>query len=311
MRVAIIGYGAVGRETAKLLLARGDEVRIAQRKRPAALPEAAEFVATDVLNADSVRRACAGCGAVICCIGFPYDSRVWAKAWPAAMDNMLAACAGERARFIFADNLYMYGPQDRPLTEDMPLTDHGRKPKVRASITQAWQRAHAEGRVEAVAVRASDFYGPDVETSVLSSFGVKRLMQGKAALIPYSPDHPHDYAYVPDVARALVTLLDAPADTYGQAWHVPNAPTGTLRSHIVKAAKMIGVAPRLTVLPRAMLHVIGLFDRQVYELIEMSFQTDRPYIVDASKFARRFSGDATNFDAGLQATIASYAPQSR
>jgi nucleoside-diphosphate-sugar epimerase len=307
MRVTIIGYGAVGRETANLLLARGDEVRIAQRRRPAVLPGAAEFAATDVLDANSVRQACAGGDAVICCLGFPYDSRLWKKAWPVAMENMLAACATEQARFIFADNLYMYGPQDRPLTEDMPLTDYGRKPKVRASITRTWQEAHAEGRVEAVAVRASDFYGPNVETSVLSSFGVKRLIQGKAALIPYSPNHPHDYTYVPDFARALVTLLDAPADAYGQAWHVPNAPTQTLRSLIVKAAETIGVAPRLTILPRAMLHVVGLFDRQVYELIEMGFQTDNPYIVDASKFGRRFWADATSFENGLKATIEFYA----
>jgi hypothetical protein len=77
----------------------------------------------------------------------------------------------------------------------------------------------------------------------------------------------------------------------------------------VKAAEMIGVAPRVTVMPRAMLHVVGLFDRQVYELIEMGFQTDRPYLVDASKFAGRFWADATSFEAGLAATIASYAPQ--
>ena len=145
---------------------------------------------------------------------------------------------------------------------------------------------------------------------MLSNYGVKRLLQGKLALIPYSPDHPHDFTYVPDFARALVTLLDAPADAYGQAWHVPNAPTQTLRSLIVKAAEMAGVAPRLTVMPRAMLHLAGLFDRQVYELIEMGFQTDRPYLVDASKFASRFWANATSFEAGLEATIASYAPQS-
>lgn len=310
MQVTIIGYGAVGRETARLLLERGETVRIAQRTRAAQLPEAVEFVATDVLDASSVRRACAGSEAVICCIGFPYNSRIWEKAWPVAMENMLAACAKAQARFIFTDNLYMYGPQDRPLTEDMPLTGVGRKPKVRAGITRAWQQAHAGGRVQAVAVRGSDFYGPDVETSVLSNYGVKRLLQGKPALIPYSPDHPHDFAYVPDFARALVTMLDAPADAYGQAWHVPNAPTQTLRSLIVKAAEMAGVAPRLTVMPRAMLHLAGLFDRQVYELIEMGFQTDRPYIVDASKFASRFWANATSFEAGLEATIASYAPQS-
>jgi nucleoside-diphosphate-sugar epimerase len=309
MQVTIVGYGAVGRETAKMLLERGVTVRVAQRKRPGTLPEAAEFIATDVLDRDRVQRACAGSDAVICCIGFPYDSRVWEKAWPKAMDNMLAACAKAQARFVFADNLYMYGPQDRPLTEDMPLTAYGRKPKVRAGITRDWQRAHRDGLVQAVAVRGSDFYGPDVEKSVLSNYGVKRLLQGKPALIPYSPDPPHDFTYVPDFARALVTLLDAPADAYGQAWHVPNAPTQTLRSLIVKAAGMAGVAPRLTVMPWAMLHLVGLFDRQVYELIEMGFQTDRPYLVDASKFASRFWANATSFEAGLEATIAFYAAQ--
>ncbi len=306
MHVVIIGYGATGRETANLLLARGDTVRVAQRKRPAGLPAAAEFAATDVLDAESVRRTCAGCDAVICCIGFYHDSRLWERAWPAAMENMLQACAAGRARFIFADNLYMYGPQDRPLTEDMPLTDYGRKPKVRAAITRAWQRAHADGLVQAVAVRASDFYGPEVENSMLSNYGVKRFVEGKAALIPVSPDHPHDITYVPDFARAVVTLLDAPADAYGQAWHVPNAPTRTLRSLTAQAAEMIGVAPRITVLPRAMLYFGGLFDRRVYELIEMGFQTGRPYLVDASKFASRFWADATSFEAGLAATIASY-----
>jgi nucleoside-diphosphate-sugar epimerase len=307
MDIAVIGYGAVGRETARLLAERGEAVRIAQRGEPANLPEGAEFIATDVLDAASVRRACAGARAVMCCIGFPYDSRIWEKAWPKAMENLLAACGEAQARFIFADNLYMYGPQDRPLSEDMPLTAYGRKPRVRAEITRLWQKAHAEGRIEAVAVRASDFYGPDVETSVLSVYGVKRLLQGKAAFIPYSPDHPHDFAYVPDFARALITLRDAPSDAYGQAWHVPNAPTQTLRALIGKAAGIIGVKPRVKVLPRPLLHLAGLFERQVYELIEMRFQTDRPYYADASKFAQRFWGDATSFDAGLQETITFYA----
>ncbi len=273
-------------------------------QRSGNLAEAAEFIATDVLDAESVRRACAGSDAVICCIGFPYDSRVWEKAWPRAMENLLAACAEARARFLFADNLYMYGPQDRPPTEDTPLTGFGRKPKVRAEITRLWQQAHRAGQVRAVAVRASDFYGADVENSVLSVYCVKRLLQGKPALIPYSPGHPHDFTYVPGFARALVTLLDAPADAYGRAWHVPNAPAQTLRSLIVKAAAMIGVASRISVMPRAMLHLAGLFNREVYELIEMGFQTDRPCLVDASKFAARFWADATSFEAGLEATIA-------
>jgi nucleoside-diphosphate-sugar epimerase len=306
MQVAIVGYGAVGREAARILGERGDRILVAQRKPPKSLPNGAQFVATDVLDLDSLRRACAGCGAVICCLGFPYDSRIWEKAWPRAIENFLIVCGETGARFVFADNLYLYGPQDRPLTEDMPLTDFGRKPKLRARITRTWMTAHQAGRVEAVAVRASDFYGPDVETSVLSNYAVKPLARGKSAFIPYSPDHPHDFTYVPDFARALVTLLDAPSDACGQAWHTPNAPTKTLRELAARAAEKMGVEPRMNVLPHPLLHLLGLFDRQIYELIEMSFQTAKPYFVDSSKFARRFGWDATPFDDGLDATIRFY-----
>ncbi len=304
--VTVVGYGVVGRETVKLLTDRGDKVRVAQRSHPRALPLAAEFVETDVLNADSVAAACAGSEAVISSIGFPYNSRIWRKSWPNAMENLLAACEKAKARFIFADNLYMYGPQTGTLKEDMPLTDFGRKPKLRAEITRLWQDAHAQGRVRAVAVRASDFYGPDAPTSLISVYGVKNLLAGKAAIAPYPVIFPHDVTYVPDFARALVTLLDAPAGDYGQAWHVPNAPTKTHRELLEKAARLIGIEPQIRVIPEILLQLAGLFTRQTYELIEMRFQVDRPYLVNTQKFSKRFWSDATSFEDGLRATIASY-----
>ena len=261
---------------------------------------------TDVLNAESVVNACAGSGAVICCLGFPYDLRIWQKTWPKAMANLLEACEKAKARLIFADNLYMYGPQTAPLTEDMPLTEFGRKPRVRADITRLWQEAHAQGRVQAVAVRASDFYGPDVPTSALSAYGVKNLLAGKSAVMPYPVIFPHDLTYVPDFARALVTLLDAPDEDYGQAWHVPNAPAQTYRVLIEEAAALIGVEPMMRVIPLIFLELAGLFSRQTYELIEMRFRSDRPYLVNTQKFSNRFWGDATSFEEGLSATIASY-----
>jgi nucleoside-diphosphate-sugar epimerase len=306
MTLAVVGCGAVGRETVKLLAERGDRICVAQRVHPRGLSIEAEFVETDVLDPASVERAVQGADAAICCLGFPYDARIWEKQWPIAMTNLLAACEKAKARFVFADNLYMYGPQTGPLVEDMPLTDYGRKPKVRAEITKLWQAAHAQGRVEAVAVRASDFYGPDVSTSVLSHHGVKNLLAGKPAVMPYPAVHPHDVTYVPDFARALVTLLDAPSEDYGQAWHVPNAPTQTYGALIEKAAALAGVAPQMRVIPEILLQIGGLFDRQAKELLEMRFQVNRPYIVNAEKFSKRFWADATSFEDGLKATIAFY-----
>jgi len=107
-------------------------------------------------------------------------------------------------------------------------------------------------------------------------------------------------------SRALVSLIDAPDDAYGQAWHVPNAPTRTLCDVLALAAARIGVKARVAVLPRGLGAIAGLFKKEIAEIAEMRFQWDRPYLVDSSKFAARFWSDATPFDEGLDATIANY-----
>ncbi|MCB1493274.1 MAG: NAD-dependent epimerase/dehydratase family protein [Rhodobiaceae bacterium] len=300
----IFGYGPVGRATAALLAGRGYRVRVVQRTTPARLPVGADFLKGDLLDRASVEAAAQGASHVVCAVGLPYRSAVWERDWPVVMANLIAACEATGARLVFADNLYMVGPQTAPLVETMPLTDYGLKPKVRAAITRQWQAAHEAGRIRAVAVRASDFYGPDVATSVITEFGVRRLLAGKAALVPYSPDHPHDFTYVPDFARAIASLIDAPDDAYGSAWHVPNAPTMTLRAVLSRAAELAGVPLKISVMPDWIKPLVGLFVPEVAEMREMRFQTDRPYHVDHSKFAARFWSDPTPFDTGLKATIA-------
>ncbi len=309
-RIVVFGYGAVGREVTALFAARGDDVLVAQRSAPKQLPAGATFISCDVTDANSVAAATAGREIAICTVGFRYIARIWQRAWPAAMNAMLSACEQAGARFVFADNLYMYGPVTASLTETMPLTSYGQKPRIRAEITRLWQDAHAAGRVKVAAVRASDFYGPDVPNSILS-MGISRLVAGKAALVPYSPDHPHDQTYVPDIARTVVTLCDAPDDAYGQAWHVPNAPTQTFRELLMLAARIAGVPLRMLMLPRWLQPILGIVVPELRELIEMRFQTDRPYYVDTGKFRARFGQEPTSFEDALAATVRFYRDAAR
>ena len=170
----MIGYGAVGRSAAAVLADRGDAVRIVQRHEPRELPNGCTFHAADWMDREATIGAAAGVDTVVCCLGFPYDSALWRRVWPTTMANLIDGCSASGARLVFADNLYMYGPQTSPLAEDMPLTNFGRKPAIRAEVTNLWKSAHDAGRLRAVAVRASDFYGPDAPTSVVSAFGVAR-----------------------------------------------------------------------------------------------------------------------------------------
>ena len=302
--ILMIGYGPVGRATVAALRAAGRTVRVAQRSRPADLPGDVPFVPCDVLDPASLNAAVAGARQVAVAIGFDYSGDVWERVWPVAMRNLLDACAAANARMVFLDNLYMYGPQRDPLVETMSLTDHGRKPAARARITRLWQD---DKRVKVAALRAPDFYGPGVLLSHIGETGLAAIARGKAAMFVFSPDQPHDYAYVPDIGRAMVTLLDADDDAFGQAWHMPCAPTRTTREILAIGAATVGGPLRLRTIPRPLLAMIVPFVSFLRELNEMRFQWDRPYRVDASKWRRRFWSDVTPYEAGVAATIASFA----
>ncbi len=304
--IVIFGYGPTGRATAERLLAQGREVVIAQRHAPASLPKGARFVSVDALDRDAVVRAAGEGDQFVVAIGFEYRGEVWRKSWPVAMGNFIAACETTGARAVFIDNLYMYGPQTAPLVETTPLTDFGVKPAVRAEATRMWMESSAAGRARIAALRGPDFYGPGVGLSYLGDLSIGAMAEGRAATVIGSPDMPHDYAYVPDIARAAVSLLEAPDSAFGQAWHVPCAPIRTMRQILQMAADTLGRPLRLRVVPEFLLGAMGLFAPIVRERKEMGFTFDRPYRVNADKFARAFWSDPTPFEEGVAKTAAAF-----
>jgi nucleoside-diphosphate-sugar epimerase len=249
-----------------------------------------------------VRAAVAGLSQVVLAIGFPYVGSLWREVWPRTMTNFVEASAAEGTRLVFFDNLYMYGPQTAPLSETTPLQLYGVKPAARVQATRIWMAASEAGRLRVAALRAPDFYGPGVLLSHLGDSAFGAIVRGGRASFIGSPDTPHDFAYVPDCARAVVSLLEAPDDAFGLAWHVPCAPTRSPREILALGAAAIGVAPKAIGLPPLLVAPLGLFVPSLRELAEMRFQWDRPYRVDSGRFASRFWGDATPFEIGAPAT---------
>lgn len=304
--VTIFGYGPTGEAVADRLRARGQAIRVVQRRRPANLPAGVEFMTCDALNTGQVLRAMTGAEQAVITIGFEYRGKVWKQAWPKAMANFIAAAEATRARIVHIDNMYMYGPQSAPLHEDMPLTAYGQKPAARSVATAMWLKAAREGRIRWTAIRAPDFYGAGVDRSHIGETGLNAIAQGKSAMLLMQPDQPHAFAYVPDIARAALSLLDAPDDAFNQAWHVPCAPTRTPRQLLQIGADALGQKLKLTAMPTIMLRAIGVFSPSLREYVEMRFTWNRPYHVDASKFSRRFWSDATPFEVGIPATVRAF-----
>jgi nucleoside-diphosphate-sugar epimerase len=310
-RIVILGYGPVGRATAERLVRQGRRVTVAQRSAPQDLIPGADFVRCDVLDAASVHAAAAGAAQVAAAFGFAYDGATWRQAWPRAMTNLIDACEAARARLVFFDNLYMYGPQSAPLTEDTPLSDYGTKPAVRSAVARLWMAARDAGRVKIATLRGPDFYGPGVGNSHLGDVGFGRLAKGKAATLIAPPDTPHDFAYAPDLGRMVATLLDAPDEDFGQVWHSPCAPTLTPREILALGAEAIGVKLRIAALPLGLLPILGRGSSVLREIAEMRFTFDRPYLVDAGKWKARFWSDVTPFEVGAPATARDFFERER
>lgn len=304
--VVVLGYGAVGQATVKRLLEKGLPVTVAQRNPPRDLPAGAQFKLCDVLDADSVQACLQGFSQLVIAIGFEYKSQVWQAQWPVAMRNMVEASLHHGLRVVFVDNLYMYGPQAEALHEGMKLTDHPGKPSVRAEITRIWQQAVDQKGLRFTALRAPDFFGPKVLLSQFGEVVFGNLAKGKTAQFLVPLDQPHDFAYVPDIARAVDQLLEAPDADFGQVWHMPSAPTCTVRQLLAIGAQSLGAQPKVFSFPPWMQRVLGLFIPFVKELSELGFQWDRPYLVNADKFKARFAFEATPFQESMSATAQSF-----
>ncbi len=304
--VPVIGYGPIGREVTGLLLAKGYRVRVIQRTAPNELPEGASFAKADAMNAAELADAIQGANTIVFALGLPYDGKVWATGWPKAMASALKACEKVGSRMVYADSLYLYGPQDQPLREMLPPIDYGLKPTARSNATRLWQAAFEAGRVKTAAVRAPDFFGAGVETSILGAPTLGRLAQGKPAQVLISADFPHDIVHITDFARAIVTLVEAPDDAFGQAWHVPTPPTKSLREAITIAANAMEVPARISVVPGWAAKILAFFVPQVREAMELHYLTDRPYHVDSSKFRDRFWADVDPLEKSIAETAQYY-----
>lgn len=285
----IFGAGQVGVPLARHLLDAGLRVRVVRRSRGALAPGAELFVG-DASDPAFCLAAARGASAVYHCMNAPYDASLWAEALPRYMENLIAAAGQSGARLVVLDNLYMLGRSGgRPMNEDTPMHPCSRKGEVRALVAEQLLDAHRRGDVQAVSGRASDFYGPGGGQTYFGDWFWRPALRGRTVWSPVDPGAIHTYHYIPDVAAALAALGCAEADVLGRAWMLPCRPAGTMRELVIRFGEALGRPVRLAALPRWASRAIGAFSPLVREMREMLYQWDEPFVVDDSRFRKRFA----------------------
>ena len=140
LHVVLGASGGTGSAIVRELADRGHRVRAVSRRGDADLPAGVEGVAADITNAEQIRRACGG-AAVVYHAAQPAYAR-WVQEFPAMTRAVMQGAAAAGAKLVFADNLYMYAPSSKPLTEDSPLAVTGKKGPLRARMAEELLTAH-------------------------------------------------------------------------------------------------------------------------------------------------------------------------
>jgi nucleoside-diphosphate-sugar epimerase len=169
---AVVGAGgATGRRLVAHLHAAGHRVRAVTRDGRDVGTPGVETAAADATDGAALAAACRDAAAVYHCV-MPVLTR-WTGEFPVVTDALVDAASRAGARLVYADDTWMYGRVDGPMTEDTPWRPVGAKGVLRAWIAERVLSAGAAGRLPVGVVRAGELYGPGVR-SVVGGPGLDR-----------------------------------------------------------------------------------------------------------------------------------------
>jgi len=304
LQVVIGASGGTGRALTSELASRGRRVRAVNRtgRVPATRPDI-EVMAGDATDPASMQEVCRGASVVYNAVNVPFSQ--WRPVFPAAVDGVLAGARAANARMVFVDDTWMYGHVTSPMTEDQPPRPVSNKGVLRAWLAERVLAAHDSGQVRTVIGRATELYGPSVE-SVLGRnlFGPA---VGKAPAIWVGEwDQPLGPTYVADFAHGLAELGQHDA-ALGRAWHLPTPLPTTARAFfelVFSHAERPMQAARLTATTS---RALGLAWPLMREGAEILYQFRQPHSVDATAYRTAFGpGQVTSYQQGVETTLAWY-----
>ncbi|MDY1548860.1 NAD-dependent epimerase/dehydratase family protein [Luteibacter sahnii] len=273
--------GGIGGEVARQLRDAGWTVR-ALRRGPAVSSgdEGIAWIAGDALHRDDVMAAAQGCAVIVHAVN-PPGYRRWADWVLPMLDNTLAAATAQRATVVLPGTVYNFGPDAFPvLTEDSPQHPLTRKGAIRVELERRL-RAATDAGARAVVVRAGDFFGPRPGNNWFSQGLVTSGRPVTTITAPGQPGVGHQWAYLPDVARTMVALLErraslAPFAVFHMAGHWDADGTRMTTAITRAVVRQGGRAPRVRALPWWLMMLASPFVTTLREMREMRYLWRKP-----------------------------------
>lgn len=306
-KVAIFGAGgAIGIPVAEELERRGIPFRVVGRSREKLERTFAHMAHAEIFPADLAQSRDAGAAArgvdtIVYCVGLPYPSH---HLHPVLMRTTVeAAKMVGAARLVHVSSVYGYGvPRTSRVAETHPREPHTRKGKYRKEQEDIVLAAHTPGGLQTLILRLPDFYGPHAELS-LAHMVFDAALKGKTANWVGPANTPHEFVFVPDTGPVIADLASND-DCFGQAWNFAGPAVINTMDFITRVYRAVGRAPKYREAGATLLKLIGIFNPEIREVVEMLYLQETPVLLDDSKLLARFPVHKTPYDDGIRLTLA-------
>ena len=288
----IFGTGPLGRWTADALRKMGKSVRMINRSGKMENPlDEVEVIAGDAFDVKNTVDLTKDASAIYQCAQPHYYE--WVEKFPSLQKSILDAAIANHARLIVGDNLYMYGQFSGTLTEDFPINPNTRKGKVRAEMAQEIMNAHSSGKVQAVICRASDFFGP--YDTAFTGYAIAPAVKGKTVNLLGRMDQLHSFTYIKDFGR-LLAELGTNDSALGQVWFAPTNPAITQAEFVELIENELGKPVKSMLGGPMMMRLLGLFNKEIGETVEMMYEWTNPFVIDSNKAEKAYDLKPTLFN---------------
>jgi nucleoside-diphosphate-sugar epimerase len=304
----ILGTGQLGLAIMGLLLKNdpNEEIMLVNRKGKLEItvPPNIHMCAADVSDKDAVEEIARKSEVIFSCTDVPYQQ--WDKFYPATAAALAYALSKTNTKLVFADNLYSYGNVlGSVMNENMPHAAKTKNGLIRALVINVLLKSENKISKRVAFVKAADFIGPRIYKGLFGTEFLEKLDTGKRILLFGKTALPHTFTYINDFAAAMINVGNA-TDTFGQIWHVPNAPAMSINKWVHLFETETNKKAKVIALPKIVIRIGGLFNSLIREFYELAYQFEYPYLVNHDKYISRFGNQSTDAESVVRQTVQWY-----
>ncbi len=280
--VTIIGArGRFGRAAVSAFAAAGWRVKAFARTWPQTeTAPAFETITGDAFDVASLTAACRGADVIVNALNSPYPR--WQQDLPRLTGAIIAAATANGATILLPGNVYNYGEAMPPvLREETPHRPTTRKGSLRVDMEQTYRLAAGKG-IRTIVLRAGDFIEREKTGNWFDSHIANRVSKGKATY-PGQLDAVHAWAYLPDMARAMVELagIRDSLENFDEFGFEGYSLTGAELLEAIEQAS--GQPLEVGSMPWRLLRVLALVSPLMREVLEMRYLWDVPHQIDGTR----------------------------